>query len=203
MKQVRCFVAIELEPPTASLLRDVAACVRDADPGWAGEKWVAQGNLHVTLKFMGDLPEAVLPLFALDLAAATATTAVFDLQATGLSARPSARRCNLVWVDLADAGEHYAALSESVDDAAADYGVRRDQRPPRAHVTLVRARRPKMLSAQAFEAGSLLLEHLAPVVSVVRATILTSTLTRSGPIYSQVATAPLLAAAPPSGRTQK
>jgi 2'-5' RNA ligase len=191
VKPVRLFVAIELEPLTASLLSDIAQCVCQAAPSWAGEKWVRPANLHVTVKFLGDLPEASLALIGADVAAAALTMNAFDLPAKGLSAQPSANRCSLAWVEFATGHGAYAALSSVINDIAADYGVPRERREPCAHVTIVRARRPKPLPRQALDVGSLLLERLAPVVSVVRATIFNSTLTPSGPIYRPVVTAPL------------
>jgi RNA 2',3'-cyclic 3'-phosphodiesterase len=193
VRRARCFVAIELEQWMASLLCDVADTMRNAAPTWVGEKWVAQRNLHITLKFLGDLPDSVLPLLADELATATEALAAFELRAKGLVARPSAHRCSMVWMEFADPCARYAALADILEAVAIGYGVVRDQRAHRAHATLVRARRPKPIARHALEAGSLLLERAMPAMSVSHATLFTSTLTRTGPVYERVATAPLRA----------
>ncbi len=191
MKPVRCFVAIELEQRTALLLREVAAAIRADAPAWAGEKWVAFNNLHVTLKFLGDLPRAVLPALAADLAAVAANADKFAMTATGVAAQPSARRCGLLWVAFDDPEARYSALAKAMGLIAADHGVAQDTRTHRPHATLARARRPKPISQEALFAATRLLEHPSAAMSVSCASLLASTLTPSGPVYEPIAVLPL------------
>ena len=195
MKSVRCFVAIELEPRVVDELVLVAEALRSADPVWRGEKWVAAENLHITLKFLGDLPEPSLALFAEDLTAAVAELQAFDLVLMRLQARPSASRARMIWVEFADPGAGFRALSETVDVVASNYGVERGRRAPTAHATLARARKPRRVAEAAIEAGNGVLANSATPMSVSRATLFTSMLTRSKPVYERVAVASLKNAA--------
>ena len=192
MTDVRCFVAVELERPTVARLGHVADEVRDSAPPWVGEKWVTPDNLHLTVRFLGNLPEVALPMLAEDLAQALRTVQGFDLRAQRLAARPSASRCRLLCVEFEDSAGRFASLAGRVETVALAYGVRAERRPPHPHVTLARARRPKNLPADALRAGSELLVHPESIsVSVVCATLLTSTLQHTGPVYERVAVSPL------------
>ena len=191
MKRVRCFVAIELGPRVVDSLVLVAEAIRSADPTWRGEKWVAAENLHITLKFLGDLPETSLPLFAEDLSAAVAKLQTFELVPSQVDARPSAFRARMIWVAFADQSGGFRTLSEAVDVLASNYGIERERRAPTAHATLARARKPRHFAEAAIEAGSTALGASASPMSVSCATLFTSTLTRSKPVYERVAVAGL------------
>jgi 2'-5' RNA ligase len=185
-------VAVELGPRAATALGEVDESLRGAAPTWTNEKWVPVANLHATVKFLGDLPETVLPILAADLATAAAGCAPFALRGSCLAARPSPGRCGLVWVEFANHESRFAALADAVDSVAADYGVALETHGVRPHVTLVRARRRKPFPREALDSGSVLVNDLMPAVSVVRATLFTSTLTHTAPVYDPVAFAPLM-----------
>ena len=191
MRAVRCFIAIELEQRLALLLDDVSAALRDAAPEWTGEKWVARHNYHITLKFLGDLPQSVLPILAADLAATASGLNAFEMVAVGIAARPSALRCDLLWVSFADPESRYAALADRLESLAADYGVSPERRGHHPHATLARARKARAISQDALGAGMLVLEPPGPPMSVSRVSLLSSTLTRSGSVYERIAVAPL------------
>lgn len=187
MSGVRSFIALELTPDVVVALLGAGAALRSAAPAWNGEKWVAEENLHVTLKFLGEMDEAELPDFALQLEPALATLATFGLDLTGVAAVPSARRCTLVWAAFEDPDGVCAALAQKVDDVAERFGCEREARAFRPHVTLVRARHPRYLHSEALACANAALEDAPHSMSVPSATLFASTLTRRGPIYESLA----------------
>ena len=60
----RAFLAIALPIAVRSTLAACREAFVAADPEWRGEKWVAEANLHVTLRFLGSVPEPAVPLIA-------------------------------------------------------------------------------------------------------------------------------------------
>ncbi|MBI4594160.1 MAG: RNA 2',3'-cyclic phosphodiesterase, partial [Candidatus Rokubacteria bacterium] len=108
-----------------------------------GVAWVAAENLHVTLKFLGEVDPDRLDRVAAALATVASGRAPFDLVVEGLGAFPSATRPRVVWAGLARGAHALAALAVSVEDALAGLGFAREARPFASHVTLGRAREPR------------------------------------------------------------
>ena len=117
-------------------LRDVAADVA----------WVAEANLHVTLKFLGQIDAAAVAPIAAALAAVGARTPAFDLGVHGLGAFPTPARPSIVWVGLTPATP-LATLAADVDAALSALGFARESRPFAAHVTLGRVRESRRNAA--------------------------------------------------------
>lgn len=100
---------------------------------------MAETNLHVTLKFLGQIdPDRVRPIGE-RLASVAARTPAFELRVRGLGAFPSLARPRIIWVGLEPAAP-LAALAGDLDVALAALGIARESRPFAAHVTLGRLR---------------------------------------------------------------
>jgi 2'-5' RNA ligase len=98
--------------------------------------------MHVTVKFAGELPtDAVEPLGAelAPLAASYSGPPAYPLR---LDAFPNAHHGRVVVLELVDASGALAELAAAIDERFAAYGVPREERPFRPHVTLARLKRP-------------------------------------------------------------
>lgn len=179
----RAFVAIDLGDPVREALTAAAGVFRADAPGWAGEKWVARENLHVTLRFLGDVPDAIVGPLGDTIAEAVARTAPFELRLAGFRSVSSARSARMLWAEFADPEGAAAALAAAVEEAVAPFSPARDVKPFRPHVTLARARHPRPAPREAVDAAEALLTAGVPPLSVTRATLYASTLTRTGPVY--------------------
>jgi len=104
--------------------------------------WVAQGNLHVTLKFLGQVEEVRVPSLIDTLRAALADRHAVDVAVRGLGAFPSPTRPRVLWAGLEDA-TGLTALAECVDLCCGRLGFPRETRAFAAHVTLGRVREPR------------------------------------------------------------
>lgn len=108
--------------------------------------WVAEANLHVTLKFLGQIDAAAVTPIADALAVVAARTAAFELGVHGLGAFPTPARPRIVWVGLTPATP-LATLAADVDATLAALGFPRESRPFAAHVTLGRVRESRRNAA--------------------------------------------------------
>jgi 2'-5' RNA ligase len=104
--------------------------------------WVAPANLHVTLKFLGQVDEGRVGALVEALGRAAAESAPFALALAGLGAFPSVTRPRVLWAGATDGAPALASLAARVDGALADLGVERETRAFTAHVTLGRVRAP-------------------------------------------------------------
>ncbi len=154
----------------------------------AAVAWVAPANLHVTLKFLGQIDEARAPAVADALRSASARHRAFDLALRGLGAFPSPTRPRVLWAGLEDDAGALAALAAAIDACCGELGFPRETRPFAAHVTLGRVREPTRRPQ--------LGEALArPVdfgrVAVARVSLMRSELSPRGARYSELAASPL------------
>jgi RNA 2',3'-cyclic 3'-phosphodiesterase len=187
VKQVRCFAAVDLSRPVRSACSAVGRAIRVAEPEWVGEKWVAEQNLHVTLAFFGNVAQDRLLGLSDGLSAAAGGVGRFGLAPAGLKAVPGLRRCQMVWARFDDPDGSCAELARAFEAAARPFGVEFASRPFKAHVTLVRARRPRHLRAETLdEAQAVFSAGAGAAMSVPRATFYASTLTPSGPVYEVI-----------------
>jgi 2'-5' RNA ligase len=108
-----------------------------------GVGWVATDNLHVTVKFLGQVPLSRLGEIADAVARAVSGAQGFDLAIQGLGAFPTASRPRVVWAGLGDGAEPLRALAARVEDALAALGFEREARAFSPHVTLGRVREPR------------------------------------------------------------
>jgi RNA 2',3'-cyclic 3'-phosphodiesterase len=138
---VRLFVAI-VPPPAVSAELDARTAV--LRPAWPGLRWTGTEAWHVTLAFLGEVPEPVRPELAVRLERAASRYPALELAVRGGGAFPAAARARVVWAGIeADR----AVLDRLAASVAA--GARRAGAPPpdegrryRPHITLARLREP-------------------------------------------------------------
>ncbi|MEW6029289.1 MAG: RNA 2',3'-cyclic phosphodiesterase [Chloroflexota bacterium] len=137
MSLLRAFIAIEIphsildaiQKETAALQRAVGAAVR----------WVPCPNLHLTLKFLGDVSPANLDLLTQMLAAEAAAHRPFDLQVGGLGSFPTPRRPRVIWIGLS-APAALESLQRGIEAASARLGYAAEDKPFSPHLTIGRVK---------------------------------------------------------------
>ena len=130
----RAFVGVPVGPlpPLVRLLEGLDACGADV-------RTVQPEQLHLTLSFLGSVPDdAAAPLSAA-LDASTRAFRPFRMRLKGVGAFPNARRPRVVWVALEDP-KPMVDLALAVRGALRDAGFPGDDKDFRAHVTLARTR---------------------------------------------------------------
>jgi 2'-5' RNA ligase len=135
---VRSFVAVPLPEKMQS---DVFAAAQALSRELPAVKWSRKpGNLHVTVKFLGDVAEERLPELGEALEQALAARPRFEVEVRGLGAFPSRQKASVVWAGIDDAGQGLAAVAQAVEAVAARFGVAKEERPFRGHVTVGRSK---------------------------------------------------------------
>ncbi len=184
---MRAFIAIT--PPDA-LRFAFAAAQQELAASGADVAWVAPANLHVTLKFLGDITEPQREAISRTLQAIATLTAPFTLQAVGVGAFPSAHAPRVVWVGLEDAEGQLARMAALIEREARILTLPSEEHSFSAHVTLGRVRSSRGRTALAERLGSAVFRHAAawPVTSV---TLYQSHLSGAGARYTVLADLPL------------
>lgn len=180
---MRTFVGIDLDETTRGDLVALGESVRAAAPAWQGEKWVPANNLHLTLRFLGDLDTSSVDELVRALEEDSRTQRAFTLTcAVPVEPVPGPSRARMLWTRYEDPDGACSALARAVDDVVAGFGFAPEGRPFVPHVTLVRSRRPRTFSpSDAWDS------QLVPTLSVPAVTVFSSLLTRSAPRYERIA----------------
>lgn len=132
---MRLFVAVY---PAPEAVADLTAALPPADRAL---RWVPPEQWHVTLAFLGEVGESVLPDLVERLGRAADRTAPMTLGLQGAGAFPKpVRRARTLWCGLAGDVAELTRLAERCVAAARRAGIAVDERRFRAHLTLARAR---------------------------------------------------------------
>ena len=101
-------------------------------------RWVEPSRFHITLRFLGDVPEGRIESVEAAVGRVAATTAPLDLSLEGFGAFPMVRRPRVIWVGVV-ASPAIRRLRENLQGVLTDYGFERETRVFHPHVTLGRA----------------------------------------------------------------
>lgn len=137
MERIRSFVAILLNDEVRAAVAAEIARLRPLAPRVG---WVAAPNLHLTLKFLGELPPDPLEQVKSGLTEAVTGVAPFSLRFYGVGAFPGMARPRVLWVGVAEGGQVAQALQARVDAALGRRGFPHDERPFSPHLTIGRVR---------------------------------------------------------------
>jgi RNA 2',3'-cyclic 3'-phosphodiesterase len=184
---MRLFLAIELEATLRRALREATAPLRAIVPD-AG--WVAEDRLHLTLKFLGEQPETLVPQLTQQMSAVAARHWPMPLRLGGVGAFPSLRRPRILWIGIAPAPK-LELLQHDVEEGCAALGVEVDGKPFRPHLTIGRLRGTEDREAireMARVAREIRFRGDALVTAIH---VVQSTLTPTGARYERLAQAPL------------
>jgi len=109
-------------------------------------KPVADENLHITLRFIGEIDEALVPSVNEVLLRSVANQRPFEVLLSGLGVFPHAARPAIVWVGVRFA-EPLTEIAAELEKGLVPLGIPAEERPFRPHLTLarVRARPPREL----------------------------------------------------------
>jgi 2'-5' RNA ligase len=176
----RAFIAIEIgknEKISKMLdaLRNTGAQLKLVDPAY----------MHITLKFLGDTEEYLIPEITRIISAALENVQPFDIKIYGMGAFPNPNRINVVWIGLQEVGL-LIKIAEFIDINLVSYGFPRENRPFSPHLTLARVKSGRNLG----EVQRIIKENAqidCGSQRIYSVKLKKSVLTPNAPIYSTVA----------------
>lgn len=184
----RTFIAVEIDERTAGRTAAIIERLRTAG---ADVNWVAPRNLHLTLTFLGDVPNELLPAVAAAVQEAVQRVPPFTLEICGLGAFPHIARPRTIWLGAGQGGAEMQRLAEAVDQALRPLGFAPEARGYTTHLTIGRVRRPSAALQSLSELMQRQGDQAAGVVAIEEVVMMASTLTPRGPIYEALARASL------------
>jgi 2'-5' RNA ligase len=142
MTSWRVFCAAELPDKVRAQLEDHIQKLRKQIPD-AAASWSRVENIHLTLKFFGNVALDRIPVISEAASRAVAEFSMFPIGIgeTGVFPRPS--RAQVLWIGVSDPSGKLSALQERLENECAAEGFPKENRAYRPHLTIARIRKPE------------------------------------------------------------
>jgi 2'-5' RNA ligase len=134
---MRLFIAISLPSAMRERLESAYEPLRD---GTYPVRWVSVANIHLTLKFLGEVAEERVAAVSSAVDAVVADREAFQLTATTFGAFPSLARPQVIWIGV-DPSPELGVLQGRIERTMEELGFPKEKRKFHPHLTLGRARK--------------------------------------------------------------
>ena len=182
----RSFAAVFPPPEVRQRVRELSG---ELQKSAGGVKWVETDNLHLTLRFFGNLTDAQLESAGACMTETARGEAPFAVRLATLGAFPSLSRVRVIWVGIEEGAEQLTRVANSLERRFVEAGLGRTDKPFSPHLTIGRVKVPQgnprleeAIRALTFEGAEFMIDGL---------TLTKSELRPGGPIYSPVVVAKL------------
>jgi len=189
---MRTFIAIELDKEIKDKISSMQDMLKQTN---ADVKWVKPENIHLTLKFLGEIDEKKAEKIKNILAELTKDKQIFEIMINELGAFPKLEFPRVIWIGIKQGAERALNIASELADKLVSIGFAKEKRKFSAHITIGRVRsnknRPELIEAVTkFNAGKS--KEFTPLEkdfltgftqSVKGLTLFKSTLTSKGPVY--------------------
>ena len=142
------FCAVELPEVIRTQIEKHTERLRVAAPE-SQPSWSRVNNIHLTLKFFGNVEVSRVNLLTDALSRAVDRVSQFRVSIAGTGAFPNTRQPRVLWIGVNDSSGQLKQLHESIDGECAKKGFEKESRAYRPHLTLARIRKPQSASALA------------------------------------------------------
>lgn len=175
----RTFIAVELPSSLQSKLGQLQEDLRKSN---ADVSWVKPENIHITLKFLGNITAEKIEELKKALDKIAGSSSSFSLKAKGIGVFPKPSFPRVVWVGIENQ-EKLKELALMVEDELSKIGFQKEQREFTAHLTIGRVRSPKNKETlrQLIEKTAFAPED---IIEAKRIILFQSTLTPKGSVYT-------------------
>lgn len=134
-KTIRTFIAIEIPKTVISKIREL----QDLIKAYGFKiRWVRAENIHLTLKFLGNIEEIKINEIAKAISKTAEKHTPISLKAKGIGVFPGIKRPRVLWVGLAGQLEALVKLQQTLDENLIVLDFSREERAFKGHLTMGR-----------------------------------------------------------------
>jgi 2'-5' RNA ligase len=188
---VRSFIAIELPESIQASVREFLDKLR-SDLKQLPIRWVSVKNIHLTLKFLGDIPQGQIDPIHGCLAEVARDYSSFEVYVRGFGCFPQPRKPRVLWLGIEESSDRLMRLQRDIEAELRGLGFEPESRRFHPHLTLGRVK--KSARSNDIAAISRLLEGLKhPELGTFTPKgiyLIRSDLTPKGAVYSSLGFAP-------------
>jgi len=133
---MRSFIAIDIPAAIKSSIDDV---IRTVSGDARGIRWVSTENIHLTLKFLGDVSDDLVPDIENRLKLIGKRYQPFSIGIRGAGAFPNFKNPNVLWLGV-EVSDQLGALFRDIDATLSEIGFEKDSRRFSPHLTIARVK---------------------------------------------------------------
>lgn len=178
----RSFIAIELPDHIRHAVLNIQNRLKS---GVKGIKWVVPDNIHLTIRFLGDLDKKEIEAVKEVLAGVAGSMPPFSLSAKGIGAFPGLTRPRIIWIGLTGDLARLLELHLKVEDRLEAMGMEKEERRFKGHLTIGRVK-GKIDALRFIESAKALTDFETEPFSVNQIILFKSELKPAGPIYTRI-----------------
>ncbi|HAF14077.1 MAG TPA: RNA 2',3'-cyclic phosphodiesterase [Blastocatellia bacterium] len=138
----RVFCAVEIPESVRQRVLQHVASLRAAVPD-AHASWSRDPNLHLTLKFLGEISQTSVQKFSNAASRAVVGCAPFTILLGQTGAFPKDSSPRVLWIGVNDAVGKLAKLHARLEDESVNAGFKKEERDFNPHLTVARLRQPR------------------------------------------------------------
>lgn len=181
---IRTFIAVDIT--STPVMTEFAEAI--AKTG-ADVKLVEPQNIHITLKFLGDTDEQILPDLEEVMNQAVIGVKPFTIQLKGTGVFPNRNYLKVLWVGL-EAGEELETIGSRIEEGCAELGFKKERRAFSPHLTIGRVRTARN-KQQLLDVVDKYKDTLFATEAVMAVVLKRSVLSPKGPTYTTLISVPL------------
>ena len=179
---MRAFIAIELSP---DLRKRLASLEEQLKSSGADVKWVKPDNIHLTLKFLGEIDDKAIEKITKIMKDIAVNEKPFYIRLASPGAFPNKNFPRVIWIGIDKGDSETKKIAKILEEEITKVGIPQENRPFSSHITLGRVKsglnREKLVKNLGVLANNA--PEDSPEFLVTKITLFKSTLTPSGPIY--------------------
>lgn len=172
---MRAFIAIELPEAIKEKLCSITA---DLKKKIGSIKWVEKDNLHLTLKFLGDIKDDQLADVSSRLKDVCSNCSKYEICIKDIGGFPSLSSPRIVWAGLNKGKTETQALAEEIDKKLFGLGIKKEENNFKAHITLGRNKERRKAASLSVDSNIDIGSFYVNEVSLIKSTLLPK-----GPVY--------------------
>ncbi|MFH1230668.1 MAG: RNA 2',3'-cyclic phosphodiesterase [Planctomycetota bacterium] len=178
---MRLFVAITLDETIRENLISIQELIQRYQPD---AKLVDAENIHLTLRFLGEISEDILPRIS-EVLSTVNDCHCFEMELRNIGAFPSVKKPRVIWIGCEDRTSALNKIYQTLESGFRAIGLQPDDKEFSAHITIARDKIPKPNNN--FEALANKYANKSFGIQMVKqVTLFQSTLTPNGPIYTNI-----------------
>lgn len=179
---MRAFIAIELPQGIKDALGNIQELLKQVQ---ADVSWVKPENIHLTLKFLGEIDENKSEKIIDILESVCRINNPFRIRLCSLGAFPKIDYPRVIWVSIDKGDDEVKKIANTLEEEIAKIGIPKEDRPFSSHITIGRARSGinRKALAQALKANAAEVSEKNLEFPAAKITLFKSTLSSKGPTY--------------------
>lgn len=140
MNTIRAFIAVEIDPQTKQKISGLISSLKKSN---ADVKWVAEEQMHLTLKFLGNIEQTKIQEISDTLNSISANSSPFTIHLSQLGAFPNIDHPRVIWLGIDKGADMLKTFAEKIELGLEKLRIKRETRGFKSHLTLGRVKSSK------------------------------------------------------------